>query len=108
MSNFNDFFEFSDNQFQTSSVNILCAYGCNKQATTQLKNGIWCCSLSPNRCISVISKIKKSNEKRLNIQKQQTKDKNKHYCKTCNKEIFLDILLIPNNNTIEPNIQIKA
>lgn len=29
---------------------MICSYGCEQQATTQLKNGKYCCSDSPNKC----------------------------------------------------------
>jgi len=37
-----------------------CDYGCGRVATTQLKNGKWCCSRSQNSCPSIRSKNSKA------------------------------------------------
>jgi hypothetical protein len=50
-----------------------CEYGCGKDSITQLKNGKWCCSLSPNSCtsnrkknsVSATKKLKKDYEEGL-------------------------------------------
>ena len=34
----------------------LCDYGCGKEAQHQLKNGKWCCSNSPNKCLIIKKK----------------------------------------------------
>jgi len=38
----------------------LCEYGCGREATTQFKNGKWCCGISFTKCPSIIKTTKRS------------------------------------------------
>lgn len=40
--------------------NVLCDYGCGKEATYTFKNGNRCCSKYPVQCESIRNKISKS------------------------------------------------
>jgi len=65
-----------------------CEYGCEQEAKYQLKNGKWCCSLSPNCCS--INRQKNSKGK-IGIRPTVPHTYNKVLCQYCN-------ILIGENN----------
>ena len=61
----------------------ICNYGCNKEATHQLKNKKWCCEDSPNKCIVIKEKNAKNKEGNPNFYKERNPNFTKKQCKYC-------------------------